>query len=82
MEQTGLEMITIKDVMKTLKVSRPTAYRLIVKWNISIFREGQLIRVFFYSKYLTNLPTQLCGDPFLINASLLLMKRKRGERIL
>lgn len=43
---TELEMLTMKDVMRILQVSRPTAYRLLLKWNIKIFREGQLIRIF------------------------------------
>ncbi len=45
-EAEPLEMFTMNDVCRILKVSRKTAYRLLIEWNVRIFRSGRLMRVF------------------------------------
>lgn len=44
-EPARVELMTIKDVMTILKVSRTTAYRLLRDWKVRKFRSGQIVRV-------------------------------------
>lgn len=41
-----LETLTMNDVCRILKVSRKTAYRLLIEWKVRILRSGRLMRVF------------------------------------
>ena len=41
-----LETMTIKDVCRLLKVTRKTAYRILVSWRVRIVRDGRIVRIF------------------------------------
>jgi excisionase family DNA binding protein len=41
-----LETLTMNDVCRILKVSKKTAYRLMIEWKIRILRSGRLVRIF------------------------------------
>ncbi|MDO5582359.1 MAG: helix-turn-helix domain-containing protein [Planctomycetia bacterium] len=41
-----LEMLTLKDVCRILKVSRKTAYRILSQWGVRFLRHGHFFRVY------------------------------------
>ena len=39
------ELLTIRDAMNILKISRTTLWRKLKEWNIPVFRDGGMIRI-------------------------------------
>lgn len=39
------EYLTIKDIMRILRISRPTAYKLISSGRLKSYRVGRLVRI-------------------------------------
>lgn len=39
------ELLTLKQVAAFLKVSKKTAYRMLIRWKVPIVRDGRFVRI-------------------------------------